>query len=982
MVHGGDGIFLSSLAALSVLMITSHHQAYNSHASLILHHARPAARLLPAPAHHHLSNREHGTRVTVQELFGNMPVRTKQRAILYGARENDKQWDDLRKQVVGLLLAWNVSMMFTLRSPESSRKLCIRRKERSSLDALEHYGPPNTFDLSLIRSVLSRGGYIEPSEWGTWIETSARTPSVTIYGAISLQPAPSKNVQFISLGIQYLSPEADNFFYDQINQLFAMSSFGQQEGISDCEEFLEHSEKKVGRFKQNGLTKKQLKGSGKGVDRWPMFFIRMDLQSHPDIRCKSDLAKRELDSTLSSISNVLEALIIGFLNDNHFRPRAKRSKLSSNLANESPSMLNRNHSPCQPSSDTMNITRTRSCSRMSDPIPIVESDTSRNISPSLPVGRYAKHREEARAIVLSDTLGSNIKIPSFPRHDVHMNEGFGNWSRIKSGRRHNLQELISQQKSGFRAQQRAEDGWKKEIYSASSASNFEHHSGEKIAMTEASITTNESARADVSQGSDAPLEQSKSDVADTGEATLGRGTNPAECAKYGGVAEDTITWINPISRATVSINARTGLVVSRDQSSSASATKPYDSTINQNRLTRSTLNTPKTGSWISEFLRTWDNPVFSLPEEGIPQVSVNGPSIETSCILQGRNHRCSDTDIQKAFSESSLLLSKKLSKGALSSAEVIAQVDKKFILIKLRIDTQSEQHMADSSSHRQQLLVLVDQHAADERIRIEVLLANLCSKPLRGTNDVPSCVHPKSGVATTLLPKPVIFQVQARESGLFRKHSSHFANWGVLYSLDKPEGEATNSDSKACRLIVRALPDGIAERCRVDPKVLIEFMRGEVWRREESRVKSTQCSEQFASTIDADETLNSHPAAKSEKHERWLQRIGDCPRGILDMLNSRSCRSAIMFNDELTIEECQTLIKRLAMCAFPFQCAHGRPSLIPLVQLDSNMDCFDNATPAFGSRRDLASCPVERDFIHAWKKWKSESGQPNGEGTQ
>jgi DNA mismatch repair protein MLH3 len=51
------------------------------------------------------------------------------------------------------------------------------------------------------------------------------------------------------------------------------------------------------------------------------------------------------------------------------------------------------------------------------------------------------------------------------------------------------------------------------------------------------------------------------------------------------------------------------------------------------------------------------------------------------------------------------------------------------------------------------------------------------------------------------------------------------------------------------------------------------------------------------------------------------------------MLNSRACRSAIMFNDELSKEQCQTLVSNLASCKFPFQCAHGRPSLVPLVNL-------------------------------------------------
>lgn len=40
-----------------------------------------------------------------------------------------------------------------------------------------------------------------------------------------------------------------------------------------------------------------------------------------------------------------------------------------------------------------------------------------------------------------------------------------------------------------------------------------------------------------------------------------------------------------------------------------------------------------------------------------------------------------------------------------------------------------------------------------------------------------------------------------------------------------------------------------------------------------------------------------------------------------------------MFNDELSREQCQQLIQRLAKCAFPFQCAHGRPSMAPLIDL-------------------------------------------------
>lgn len=40
-----------------------------------------------------------------------------------------------------------------------------------------------------------------------------------------------------------------------------------------------------------------------------------------------------------------------------------------------------------------------------------------------------------------------------------------------------------------------------------------------------------------------------------------------------------------------------------------------------------------------------------------------------------------------------------------------------------------------------------------------------------------------------------------------------------------------------------------------------------------------------------------------------------------------------MFNDILDASECKALVQRLSQCAFPFQCAHGRPSLAPVLDL-------------------------------------------------
>lgn len=57
------------------------------------------------------------------------------------------------------------------------------------------------------------------------------------------------------------------------------------------------------------------------------------------------------------------------------------------------------------------------------------------------------------------------------------------------------------------------------------------------------------------------------------------------------------------------------------------------------------------------------------------------------------------------------------------------------------------------------------------------------------------------------------------------------------------------------------------------------------------------------------------------------------PPAIRRILNSKACRGAIMFGDVLSYAECRQLLQSLAACSNPFQCAHGRPSAVPLLLL-------------------------------------------------
>lgn len=57
------------------------------------------------------------------------------------------------------------------------------------------------------------------------------------------------------------------------------------------------------------------------------------------------------------------------------------------------------------------------------------------------------------------------------------------------------------------------------------------------------------------------------------------------------------------------------------------------------------------------------------------------------------------------------------------------------------------------------------------------------------------------------------------------------------------------------------------------------------------------------------------------------------PKFLMDVLSSQACHGAIRFGSVLEKSECHNILKALSKCVLPFQCAHGRPSLMPIVDL-------------------------------------------------
>lgn len=66
-------------------------------------------------------------------------------------------------------------------------------------------------------------------------------------------------------------------------------------------------------------------------------------------------------------------------------------------------------------------------------------------------------------------------------------------------------------------------------------------------------------------------------------------------------------------------------------------------------------------------------------------------------------------------------------------------------------------------------------------------------------------------------------------------------------------------------------------------------------------------------------------------HETGGSRLA--PPAVLRLLRSRSCRTAVMFGDPLSNPQCGRLLAALRATALWTQCAHGRPTVAPLVHL-------------------------------------------------
>uniref|UniRef100_A0A060TAH0 ARAD1D19140p n=1 Tax=Blastobotrys adeninivorans TaxID=409370 RepID=A0A060TAH0_BLAAD len=193
----------------------------------------------------------------------------------------------------------------------------------------------------------------------------------------------------------------------------------------------------------------------------------------------------------------------------------------------------------------------------------------------------------------------------------------------------------------------------------------------------------------------------------------------------------------------------------------------------------------------------------------------------------------------------------KISQSALARSVPIAQVDNKFILTRVPCGTSST-------------LILIDQHAADERIQLEKEIKRL----LVPEGNVPLALDsPRNIKVTTPLPL------------------DQLTLWGIKYRIiDAEQVQVTHLPAIAM--------------AKVDDS---EFLL----------------------------SLLTEPPTNLLTEGKLLK----CPPALSSLIITKSCHNAIRFGHTLSLDDCRYMMRELAHCTFPFQCAHGRPSLVPLIHV-------------------------------------------------
>ncbi|XP_067939925.1 DNA mismatch repair protein Mlh3-like [Watersipora subatra] len=175
-----------------------------------------------------------------------------------------------------------------------------------------------------------------------------------------------------------------------------------------------------------------------------------------------------------------------------------------------------------------------------------------------------------------------------------------------------------------------------------------------------------------------------------------------------------------------------------------------------------------------------------------------------------------------------------------------------------------------------EVIIAVDQHAAHERIRVELLRRRYIDK--------------SGQVLSSPLPLP--------QSLKLSKAVADFLSDSNSFQLLIRHGIHLELEEEALSVLVTAVPLAVASYCTYNERYTKTYVESVM----------IELMERGATTVIVS-------------------------RSLQDVINSQACRGAIKFGDELNQTQCSALISCLSRCKLPFQCAHGRPSAVPIYDM-------------------------------------------------
>ncbi|XP_071602065.1 DNA mismatch repair protein Mlh3 isoform X1 [Heliangelus exortis] len=273
------------------------------------------------------------------------------------------------------------------------------------------------------------------------------------------------------------------------------------------------------------------------------------------------------------------------------------------------------------------------------------------------------------------------------------------------------------------------------------------------------------------------------------------------------------------------------------------------------------------GESLQSLLSEWDNPVF-IP---CPEIAVDVTSSQADDL---------------AVKIHNILYPYRFTKDMVQSMQVLQQVDNKFIACV--INTRNEMDKKADGN----LLILVDQHAAHERIRLEQLIADSYEKE--------AAAHGKKKLLSSSISPPLEIEVTEEQRRFLRCCYKKLEDLGLELSF--PETDSS-------LILVRKVPLCFIER------------EANELRRKRQPVTKSIVEELIQEQVELVQTTGGGAR-------------GTLPLTFLKVLASQACHGAIKFNEHLSLEESSRLIEALSSCQLPFQCAHGRPSMMPLADID------------------------------------------------